>query len=82
MQGAVNIASGRPLVLKNLINALAKLTGRTELLRFGALRVEPDDQELLLANTRRLNVEVGFSPHYSLEEGLKETVNFWRTRLK
>lgn len=82
VEGAVNIASGRPVVLKDLIGQAARLIGRPELLRFGALKTDADDQELLLANTRRLNLEVGFSPRYSLEEGLKETVQWWTKRMK
>jgi nucleoside-diphosphate-sugar epimerase len=78
VEGAVNIASGRPVVLKDLINMAAELTGRPDLVRLGAIAVEPDDQQLLLANTRRLNEEVGWYPRYDLKQGLNETVRWWR----
>ncbi len=77
-EGAVNIASGQPVALKNLINCAAELAGRPELVRLGAIAAAPDDQPLLLANTSRLHREVGFRPRYSLREGLAETVKWWQ----
>ncbi len=74
-EGAVNIASGQPVALKCLIETVAELVGKPELVRLGAIAAPADDQALLLANTNRLNREVGFEPKYSLREGLKETIN-------
>jgi nucleoside-diphosphate-sugar epimerase len=73
-EGAVNIASGRPVALKDLIETAAELVGKPELVRLGAIAAPADDQPLLLANTTRLNREVGFEPKYSLRDGLKETI--------
>ncbi|MDW7729079.1 MAG: NAD(P)-dependent oxidoreductase [Bacillota bacterium] len=80
--GAVNIASGHPVVLKDLIAEAAKLTGRPDLVRLGALAVSADDQPLLLANTGRLNDEVKWYPRYSLQDGLKETVQWWQQKMR
>jgi nucleoside-diphosphate-sugar epimerase len=80
VEGPLNIAAGQPIVLRELIEAAAREVGRTDLVRLGALAAGKDDPPLLLANTRRLNEEVGWLPHYSLQQGLKETVSWWRNR--
>jgi nucleoside-diphosphate-sugar epimerase len=54
--------------------------GSLDLVRLGALAAGKDDPPLLLANTRRLNEEVGWLPQYSLQQGLQETVSWWRSR--
>ena len=78
VEGAVNIAAGRPIVLRELIAAAADLVGNPELVRLGALAASKDDPSLLLANTRRLNEEVGWYPVYSLQNGMQETINWWK----
>ena len=80
VEGPVNIAAGRPIVLRDLIEEAAREVGRPDLVRLGALAAGKDDPPLLLANTCRLNEEVGWLPAYSIQEGLKETVAWWRSR--
>lgn len=78
VEGSVNVASGKPIVLKDLIMTAAETVGRPELVQLGALAAAEDDPPLLLANTRRLNEEVDWMPGYSLQRGLEETVEWWR----
>ena len=80
VEGTVNIASGQPLVLKDLIYNVAEITGNTDLVQLGALAAAKDDPPLLLASTKRLVDEIGWYPGYTLSEGLEETVKWWRTR--
>jgi len=78
VEGPVNIASGRPVQLKELIGAAAHIIGRPQQVRLGAMATSKDDPPLLLANTRRLFEEVGWEPRYTLYEGLTETIEWWR----
>ncbi len=82
VEGPVNIASGRPIVLKELIGEAARMAGDPQLVKLGALAASKDDPPLLLANTARLNEEVGWRPQYTLTEGLTETVGWWRKKIK
>jgi nucleoside-diphosphate-sugar epimerase len=54
--------------------------GRRDLVRAGALpsRAEP---ELLVGDTARLREEVGFTPRWTLEDGLQATVRWWEAQL-
>ncbi len=78
VEGPVNIASGKPVVLKELIGLAAEAAGRPEKVRLGALAAAADDPPLLVANTGRLNEEVGFEPKYDLRTGLRETYQWWK----
>ncbi len=79
--GPVNIASGRPVVLKDLIGKAAELAGRPELVRLGALSAAADDPPLLLAETRRLKDVVGWEEKWSMDEGINETIAWWKKKL-
>lgn len=76
--GAVNIASGVPTVLRELVSLVGELLGKQELLRFGAIPAPADEPPLLIGDVRRLRDEVGWSPVYDLSQGLTETVRWWR----
>jgi nucleoside-diphosphate-sugar epimerase len=80
-EGAVNIGSGRPVAVKDVVSMIGSLTGRTELIRFGELPERPGDPALLVADTRRMEQEVGWSPSVPLETGLERTVDWWREHL-
>ena len=76
--GPVNVASGEPVAVRDLVRALAELAGRPDLPRPGALADRPGEPPLLVADVRRLREEVGFTPRRSLEEGLRDTLASWR----
>lgn len=81
VRGAVNIASGQSLKIKELIKLAAEATGRPDLVRLGAIAFPEEEPSFLMAHTRRLNEEVGWFPRYTLQEGLKETVEWWEKQI-
>jgi nucleoside-diphosphate-sugar epimerase len=78
LSGIVNVASGNPVKLKDIIYLLADQVGAREMVRLGALPASQDDPPLLVANIRRLQDEAKWSPATPLEQGLQETVRWWR----
>jgi nucleoside-diphosphate-sugar epimerase len=82
VSGAVNIASGQPVALHEVITQIAALLGRPQLLDIGAITTSPNDPPLLVADTRRLAEEVGWTPHYTLTEGLHQTTDWWKEWLR
>jgi len=78
-QGTVNISSGEPLALRDLIQLLATHVGRPDLIKLGVLPPRPDDPPVLFANTRKLREVVGWKPRLTLDEGLRQTVEWWRS---
>jgi nucleoside-diphosphate-sugar epimerase len=80
--GPVNIASGQPISLKEIIYKIAEKMDRPDLVRLGALETPADDPDLLAGDTTRLFNEVGWQPKYSLDQGLEETIGWWRNHMK
>jgi nucleoside-diphosphate-sugar epimerase len=78
VSGSVNMASGEPLPVADVVGGVAAAVGRPQLLRLGALPTRPHEPQRLTADVRRLREEVGFAPSFSLSEGIRRTVDWWR----
>lgn len=76
--GPVNVGSGEEVTLRELIETTAGIVGRPDLLRFGEVIPPPDDPPCLVADVARLRDEVGWSPQFSLVEGLEHTIGWFR----
>lgn len=79
--GPVNIASGEPVTLAELVGLIGEATRRPELIELGALPARPDEPPVLIADVGRLREEVGFAPRLGLREGIAATVEWWRREL-
>ena len=75
--GAVNIASGVPIRIREVIDHLATSLGAGDLVRLGALPPGESEPPVLIADVRRLREEVGWEPSCSPAEGLDRTVRWW-----
>jgi len=80
-EGAVNIASGRAVSIAEMISSITALLGRDELVRLGELSAAPDEPFELVADVSVLRDHLGFTPRYSLQDGLKSAVAWWRAHL-
>jgi nucleoside-diphosphate-sugar epimerase len=76
--GPVNLASGVPVPVADVVMAIAAAAGRPELVRLGALEQRAGDSERLTADVRRLREDVGWSPSVDLHEGAARTVEWWK----
>lgn len=81
VEGPVNLASGRAMRIRELVEALAGAAGRQDLLRFGARLSSLSEPAELLADVSRLRDEVGWSPSATLEQRAADTITWWRTQL-
>ncbi len=81
VQGPVNIASGRPVRLKDIVEQLAGELDRKHLLKFGARPTPAGEPARLEATVNRLFNEVGWSPRHDLESGCRRTLAWWRSRV-
>lgn len=82
VEGPVNIGSGRPIILKNIIRKISGKIINRDHIEFGAVPVSSDDPPLLVADIRRLTKEVNWEPKYSLDRGLDETISWWEKFLE
>ena len=78
--GPVNVGSGEPVSVRELVGMIGDAAGRPELIELGALPSRPGEPAELLADTGRLRREVGWAPFYSLRDGIRDTVAELRAR--
>jgi nucleoside-diphosphate-sugar epimerase len=78
VEGAVNIGSGQAVAVREIVQRIGELTGRRELIRLGSLPLPPDEPPLVVADIQRLSSEVGWRPSLSLDQGLADTLAWWR----
>jgi nucleoside-diphosphate-sugar epimerase len=77
--GAVNVASGEPVAVREVVDGLAEAAGRPDLLQQGALPDREGDPPRLVADATRLREEVGFRPRIGLAEGLRSSLEWLRS---
>ena len=80
--GPVNIASGNPVRLKDIVYKIADKLGSNKLIQLGAIPCAADESPLVVADVRRLWYEVGWKPKYNLDRGLEETISWWKKESK
>jgi nucleoside-diphosphate-sugar epimerase len=78
VEGTVNVGSGWPTSIRELVSLTAEACGRPELVRWGALPAREGEPRELVADIARLQREVGFTPRVDLSEGIDRTVSAWR----
>ncbi len=78
VQGAVNVATGQALRVKDLILAVTDYCGGLELVQLGARPTDDNEPPLLVADTTRLNRELGWTPKFGYREALAATIQSWR----
>ncbi len=76
--GPVNIASGEPVTVRSIVESIARAAERPDLLDIGALPQRIGDPDEIAADVTRLRNEVDFTPAFSLQAGLEQTVAWWR----
>ena len=77
VQGPVNIGSGNPVAVRDVLQEIGQQLARLELIRFG-VRSSMLEPYRFWANTQRLTNEVNWTPHYDLTRGIKQTIDWWR----
>ncbi len=78
--GVFNLGSGTARPLKEIIEAIKMETGSSLEPRYGAVPYRPDQVMHLEADITRLRSATGWSPITALDEGIRATVAFERTR--
>lgn len=76
LEGAVNISSGKPVQLREIVSKIAELTEFKGEILWGAIPAAFGD-DLVVGNNEKLK-SIGWKPKYSLEDGLKQTINWWK----
>jgi nucleoside-diphosphate-sugar epimerase len=76
--GPVNIANGQAVKLKYVVDSIAKLLGAENLVQYNLGSGSTNEPPLLIADVKKLKVELGHIASTSLEDGLEKSVAWWR----
>jgi nucleoside-diphosphate-sugar epimerase len=77
--GAINVCSGQASTLREIILTTGRLVGRPDLIELGALPARANDVPLVVGSNARAT-GLGWEPHYDLEAGLGQTIEWWKQR--
>jgi NAD dependent epimerase/dehydratase len=75
----VNIGSGQEHSILEVFNTIRDIMGKDVLLVQDPVRIRPENSEVfrLLADIRKIRKLVDYEPEYSLEKGLRETIDWF-----
>lgn len=79
--GAVNIASGKGISVRDLVEAISKKTGNDNRVQYGARPTNASEPPELVADISRLTDEAVWQPQYSMDQSLNLTVQWWKSVL-
>jgi nucleoside-diphosphate-sugar epimerase len=78
--GALNIGSGDPITLSDFVRKLAERSGHPDAVDFGALPTPAYEPPRVVADMTRSRRVLRWRPQLSLDEGIDESVRWWRDR--
>lgn len=78
INGVVNIGSGIPIKIKDLITMIGKKLNNNELIKFGSIEVRQDESPTIVANNNKLKMRTNWTKKYDIEIGLDETIEWWK----
>jgi nucleoside-diphosphate-sugar epimerase len=81
VQGPINIASGLPITVREIIEKIGDRLNRQDLVELGAIPASTNEAPLVVADVRRLLDEVGWHPKYDLDSGLEQTIEWWKKEI-
>jgi nucleoside-diphosphate-sugar epimerase len=76
--GPINVCSGEPVTVREIVEALGRVAGRPELIALGARPYADGDPLVVYGDNRRLREEVGWTPRFELGDGLEQTWDWWK----
>ena len=77
VEGAVNIGAGEGVALSRLGEIVGEATGEGLLIQLDEAS-DSDPAPIVLAEAARLTREVGFTLRYRLQQGIRDTVAWWK----
>lgn len=83
-----NVSPGNPVTNRGVADLVASLTGFREKIVYGSYppgypqRSKSQDPAYLVLDSSRIANDLGWRPQYTLDEGLRLTVDMWRSELK
>lgn len=81
VHGSVNVSSGRPVTVREVVSAIADLVGKPSNVTLGALPERPGEPINLWGDAESLFAAVKFTPEFDLRSGLIDTIKWHQRQL-
>lgn len=82
ISGPVNVCSGRPLAVKEMVRIIAEEMGMGEAVELGAIPNRSAEVPFVVGSNARLTRECGWREKYGTRAGVSETIEWWKKQLK
>jgi nucleoside-diphosphate-sugar epimerase len=80
VNGTVNVCSGVPVTMRQVMETIGELVGRGDLIQFGAVPYREWDPPFICGDNRRLREQGCWIPRFpTLHSGLEQTIAWWQT---
>ena len=77
-----NIGSGKPIMVKELLQILLSLSNREIEVREAPDKMRPSDAPVIYADCSKIYESVGYKSEIDIHDTLKEILDYWRLRVK
>jgi nucleoside-diphosphate-sugar epimerase len=74
LTGAVNVGSGQPITVREIVHTIGELIGGPVRIKFGARPDNPTDPPFICANTQKLLAGTTWTPRFDLRSGIADTI--------
>jgi len=78
---AYHFSSGKAVSIEQVLEMLLKMSDKTIIVKTDSSRLRKNDIPCLKGDNQKAKMRLRFQPKYSLEETLKDTLNYWRETL-
>lgn len=79
--GIYNVCSGEEVVLNNLLQQMIQISGVDAKVEVDPLRLRASDQVRVVGDSSLIKTTTGWKPEFTLEQSLKDLLNFWEKQL-
>ena len=80
-EGTFNLGSGQAVTVRSVVEQIRAFAAPGMELVFGEIPFRPDQVMHMQADISRLRAATGWNPQVSMEDGLRETVQWYRSRV-
>ncbi len=80
-EGAMNISSGFPVAVKDVVYRIAGMLNRPDLIELGALEAPDNEAPVVVGDNQRLREQTDWSPKFTLDAGLQDTISWWQDKM-
>ena len=76
--GIVNLGSGQPIAIRQIIEKIKDLTFSDSVIHYGAIEYRPDQVMYMSANITKLTQHLNWQPKTKIDDGLIKTIDFFK----